>query len=134
MSMDPAALTSRLFDVRGRRALVTGAASGLGLAAAEVLAECGARVTLADIHAERLAEVAERLSAGGCDVRTAVVDVTDDASVRSAFADAVAAFGGLDIVFANAGIAAVPGYANPGGQELHSVSEDAWRKVIGVNL
>ncbi|MDX6571949.1 MAG: short chain dehydrogenase, partial [Gaiellales bacterium] len=49
MSVDPAAVLSRLFDVRGRRALVTGAASGLGLAAAEVLAECGARVTLLDI-------------------------------------------------------------------------------------
>ena len=134
MSIDPAAVTTRLFDVRGRRAVVTGAASGLGLAAAEVLAECGARVTLADIDSERLAEQAGRLSAGGCDVRTAVVDVTDDASVRAAFADAAAAYGGLDIVFANAGIAAVPGYANAGGQELHMVAEDAWRKVIGVNL
>ena len=55
MSVDPAAVTTRLFDVRGRRALVTGAASGLGLAAAEVLAECGARVTLADVDGERLA-------------------------------------------------------------------------------
>ena len=134
MSIDPAAVTTSLFDVRGRRAVVTGAASGLGLAAAEVLAECGARVTLADIDSERLAEQAGRLSAGGCDVRTAVVDVTDDASVRSALADAAAAYGGLDIVFANAGIAAVPGYANPGGQELHTVAEDAWRKVVGVNL
>ena len=103
MSVDPAAVTARLFDVRGRRAVVTGAASGLGLAAAEVLAECGARVTLADIQAERLDEAAGRLSEGGCDVRTAVVDVTDDSSVRSAFADAAAAYGGIDIVFANAG-------------------------------
>jgi NAD(P)-dependent dehydrogenase (short-subunit alcohol dehydrogenase family) len=134
MSVDPAAVTARLFDVRGRRAVVTGAASGLGLAAAEVLAECGARVTLADVHAERLAEAAGRLSEGGCDVRTAVVDVTDDSSVRSAFADAAAAYGGIDIVFANAGIAAVPGYANPGGQELHTVGDDAWRRVLDVNL
>ena len=134
MSVDAAAVTSRLFDVRGRRAVVTGAASGLGLAAAEVLAECGARVTLADIHAERLAETAGRLAAGGCDVRTAVVDVTDDAAVRAVFADACAAHGGIDVVFANAGIAAVPGYANDGGQELHTVGDDAWRRVLDVNL
>jgi NAD(P)-dependent dehydrogenase (short-subunit alcohol dehydrogenase family) len=134
MSVDPAAVLSRLFDVRGRRALVTGAASGLGLAAAEVLAECGARVTLLDIQSDRLAEQAERLSSRGCDVRTAVVDVTDDAAVRSAFADAAGTYGGLDIVFANAGLAAVPGYANAGGQELHAVAEADWRTVLGVNL
>ncbi|HET6173232.1 MAG TPA: SDR family NAD(P)-dependent oxidoreductase [Gaiellales bacterium] len=134
MSIEPGAVTARLFDVRGSRALVTGAASGLGLAVAEVLAECGARVTLADIHAERLVDEAGRLSAGGCEVRTAVVDVTDDASVRSAFADAAGTYGGLDVVFANAGIAAVPGYANAGGQELHSVGDEAWRRVLGVNL
>lgn len=134
MSADPAAVTARLFDVRGRRAIVTGAASGLGLAAAEVLAECGARVTLADIDAARLAEAAGRLGAKGCDVRTAVVDVTDDASVRACFAEAAAAHGGLDIVFANAGIAAVPGYADGHGQELHTVADDDWRRVLAVNL
>ena len=47
-----------LFDVRGVRAIVTGAASGLGLAMAEVLADCGAHVTLADVDAERLESVA----------------------------------------------------------------------------
>lgn len=134
MSVDPAALAAHLFDVQGRRALVTGAASGLGLAIAEVLAESGARVTLADIDAARLDGVAEALAGRGCEVRTAVVDVTDDSSVRAAFDGALAAYGGIDIVFANAGIVAVPGYANAGGQELHSVADDDWRRVIGVNL
>ena len=106
MSIDPGAVTARLFDVRERRAVVTGAASGLGLAVAEVLADCGARVTLADVDAERLESVAGELGARGCEVRTAVVDVTDDASVRAAFDGVVAAYGGVDIVFANAGIAA----------------------------
>jgi len=134
MSTDPAAVLARLFDVRGSRAVVTGAASGLGLAISEVLADCGARVTLADIDSERLDEVAGTLAERGCDVRTTFVDVTDDASVRSAFEDAVAAYGGIDVVFANAGIAAVPGFANPGGQELHTVADDVWRRVVGVNL
>jgi NAD(P)-dependent dehydrogenase (short-subunit alcohol dehydrogenase family) len=134
MSIDPGSVTARLFDVRERRAFVTGAASGLGFAIAEVLADCGARVTLADIDADRLEDVAGTLTTRGCEVRTAVVDVTDDASVRSAFAAAVAAHGGVDIVFANAGIAAVPGYANAGGQELHTVADDVWRRVVGVNL
>ena len=134
MSIDPGAVTSSLFDVRGSRAVVTGAASGLGLAIAEVLADCGARVTLADIDAERLEDAAAVLAARGCDVRATAVDVTDAASVRGLFESALAAYGGLDVVFANAGIAAVPGYANPGGQELHAVEDDVWRRVLSVNL
>jgi len=134
MSADPATVMGRLFDVRGSCAVVTGAASGLGLAITEVLAECGARVTLADVDAERLDEVAAALASRGCDVRTARVDVTDDASVRAAFDGAATAYGGIDIVFANARIVAVPGYANPGGQELHTVADDVWRRVVGVNL
>jgi len=134
MSIDPGALASRLFDVRGSRAVVTGAAGGLGLAIAEVLAESGARVTLADIDAERLEEAAAGLTARGCDVRTARADVTDPESVRALFDGALAAHGGVDVVFANAGIAAVPGYANDGGQELHTVADDVWRRVLAVNL
>jgi NAD(P)-dependent dehydrogenase (short-subunit alcohol dehydrogenase family) len=132
--MSAEAITSRLFDVAGRSAVVTGAGSGLGLAIAEVLADCGARVTLADIDAARLDEAAAPLTARGCDVRTAAVDVTDDGSVRTLFDGAQAAHGGIDIVFANAGIAAVPGYANDGGQELHTVADDVWRRVLAVNL
>ena len=54
--------------------------------------------------------------------------------MRAVFADACVAHGGIDVVFANAGIAAVPGYANDGGQELHTVGDDAWRRVLDVNL
>ena len=67
-------------------------------------------------------------------MRTAVVDVTDDTAVRSAFADAVAAYGGLDIVFANAGIAAVPGYANAGGRSSTPSARTPGASVVGVNL
>ena len=52
--MDSRSVYEQLFDVRGTRIAVTGAASGLGFAMAEVLADCGARVTLADIDADRL--------------------------------------------------------------------------------
>ena len=65
MSIDPGAVTARLFDVRERRAVVTGAASGLGFAVAEVLADCGARVTLADVDAELLEALAGELGARG---------------------------------------------------------------------
>ena len=67
-----------LFNIEGHVALVTGAASGLGLAYAEVMAENGAKVVLADINAEGLEAVHARLKAGGCDVEPLTVDIGDD--------------------------------------------------------
>jgi NAD(P)-dependent dehydrogenase (short-subunit alcohol dehydrogenase family) len=124
----------RLFDVRGARVVVTGAASGLGLAMAEVLADCGARVTLADIDAERLESATRGLAERGGTVRSFVVDVSDEGRVMALFEDVVAAEGGLDVVFANAGLAAVPGFAVAGGQRLETVERADWDKVLSVNL
>ena len=124
----------RLFDVRGTRALVTGAASGLGFAMAEVLAECGAHVTLADVDAERLESSTQALVERGAAVRSFVVDVADEQRVQAMVADAAGAEGGLDVVFANAGIASVPGFAVEGGQRLETVETADWSRVLGVNL
>ena len=132
--MNAEAVTSSLFDVRGTRAIVTGAASGLGLAIAEVLADCGARVTLADIHDEHLAEATATLASRGCDVRSVHVDVADPAAVQAAFDGLVAEQGGVDVAFANAGIAGVPGFGADGGEELGSVADDVWRDVLSINL
>lgn len=124
----------RVFDVRGLRVVVTGAASGLGLAMAEILAECGAQVTLADVDAERLESATASLAEKGGAVRSFVVDVSDEAQVKALVDDVVTAEGGLDVVFANAGIAAVPGFAVEGGQRLETVERSDWDKVLGVNL
>jgi NAD(P)-dependent dehydrogenase (short-subunit alcohol dehydrogenase family) len=124
----------RLFDVRGRRIVVTGAAVGLGFAMAEVLAECGARVTLADIDEQRLTASTERLVERGCDARAFVVDVTDEQRVRALFDDVVEAQGGVDVAFANAGLASVPGFRADGGQTLDTIERADWDKVLSVNL
>jgi NAD(P)-dependent dehydrogenase (short-subunit alcohol dehydrogenase family) len=124
----------QLFDVRKSRVVVTGAASGLGFAMAEVLADCGARVTLADIDAERLESVTASLAQRGRTVRSFVVDVSVEAQVQALIDDVVDAEGGLDVVFANAGIAALPGFAVEGGQQLQTVARADWDKVLGVNL
>jgi NAD(P)-dependent dehydrogenase (short-subunit alcohol dehydrogenase family) len=131
--MSAADVMSQMFDVRGQRAIVTGAASGLGLAFAEVLADCGARVTLADVDAERLETETARLAASGGDVRSTLMDVSDPASVDACFADLVETQGGVDIAFANAGIAGVPGFAVPGGEKLHTVDDRVWRDVLSIN-
>jgi NAD(P)-dependent dehydrogenase (short-subunit alcohol dehydrogenase family) len=124
----------RIFDVRDVRAVVTGAASGLGFAMAEVLSDCGAHVTLADVDTELLARSTATLAERGGAVRSSVVDVSDETQVQALVEDVVAAEGGLDVVFANAGIAAVPGPAVEGGQRIDTVERTDWDKVLGVNL
>jgi NAD(P)-dependent dehydrogenase (short-subunit alcohol dehydrogenase family) len=119
-----------LFDVRGARVIVTGAASGLGFAMAEVMAESGARVTLADLDATGLEQAAERLSG---DVRTFAVDVSDPEAVAGLFADVDEAFGGVDVAFANAGISTEPGVVDERGG-LENFDLATWRTVLGVNL
>ena len=128
--MNPA---ERLFDVRGSRVVVTGAASGLGQAMAEVMADSGARVTLADLDAGRLEEVTGELAARGGEVRSHRLDVTDSEGVRRLIDDAVEAYGGLDVTFANAGISLEPGFSDPAGG-LASIDREAWDRVLDVNL
>ncbi len=124
----------RIFDVGGARVVVTGAASGLGFAMAEVLAECGARVTLADVDADRLASSTASLTGAGLEARAVVVDVSDEGSVQALVEDVVAFEGGIDVVFANAGIASQPGFAVEGGQRLDAVERSDWDRVLAVNL
>ena len=118
------------FDVSGLRAVVTGAASGLGLAMAEVMAEGGARVTLVDLDLDGLEQVAARL---GGDVRTAAVDVSDADAVKRLFDEVVEEQGGVDVAFANAGISTEPGVLDERGG-LANFDRGIWDAVLGVNL
>ena len=134
---------AELFGVEGYGVLVTGGASGLGLGFTEALAMNGARVTMLDIDAKRIAAESGRLCAVGLDVRGTVVDVRDHAALDQAVDEAAAAYGRLDVVFANAGIDSGPGFIgnwvgadrprNPAGA-LESYSDERWNRVIEVNL
>jgi len=123
-------LADDLFDVRGARTVVTGAASGLGLAMAEAMADAGARVTLADLDADRLERVAGALSG---DVRTAELDVSDADQVKRLLDDVVEEQGGVDVAFANAGISLEPGVLDDRGG-LEALDRSKWDAVLGVNL
>lgn len=127
------------FDIAGRSALVTGAASGLGLAYAEAMAEAGARVTLTDIDADGAAREAERLRGEGHEARSAKVDVSKLDEVAAAFDDHVEAYGGCDIAFANAGFDAGEGFWTPEGKrnprgQIDVYDPERWRRSIDVNL
>ena len=127
------------FDIAGRSALVTGAASGIGLAYAECMAEAGARVTLTDIDAEGAEREAARLGTEGYETRWGTCDVSDLAQVAQAFDNHVAAFGSCDIAFANAGLDVGGGFwtsegtRNPDGQ-IDVYDPARWYKSIGINL
>jgi len=110
----------------GKRAIVTGAASGIGRASAILFAAEGAQVLAVDVASEVDATRAEIENAGGrCLARKA--DAADEATVRSLVETCVSEFGGLEVVYANAGV---------GGGLLPFFDQQAgdWEKVLRVNL
>jgi NAD(P)-dependent dehydrogenase (short-subunit alcohol dehydrogenase family) len=130
-------------DVDGFGAIVTGGASGLGLAYGEVLASHGARVTLIDVDAAEVAAQTSRLQGDGLDVRAAVADVTDHPTLDRVVDEAAETYGRLDVVFANAGIdpgvgfvGAWAGGTRPRLEEgaLERYADERWNRVIDINL
>jgi NAD(P)-dependent dehydrogenase (short-subunit alcohol dehydrogenase family) len=130
-----------MFDVKGYGVIVTGGASGLGLAFVEVLAEHGARVSILDCNRERIERVVPRLTNLGGDVRGAVVDVTEREQLDAAFDEAVSLYGRLDVVFANAGVDAGPGFVDladrksrPAQYAIENYEDARWNSAIRANL
>ena len=109
-------------DLSNVRAVVTGAGQGIGAAIAKGLAEAGARVVIADLNGGNAQNVADEIGERAC---ATAVDVRDRASVAAAIGVAVEAFGGLDAMFNNAGIAQV--------RPFLSITEEDFRTVIDVN-
>jgi NAD(P)-dependent dehydrogenase (short-subunit alcohol dehydrogenase family) len=132
-------MASDRFDIAGKVALVTGAASGIGLAIAEAMAEAGAKVMLLDIDRAGLEAAGERLRQAGAAAIVRAVDVADRAALRVAIDSVAAHFGGLDIAFSNAGIGGKPGYRGFDGTINHdglieNVLDEDWDRMIAINL
>ncbi|WP_069463568.1 3-oxoacyl-ACP reductase, partial [Actinacidiphila rubida] len=109
--------------LQGRTAVITGAASGIGLATARRLAAEGARVVCVDLDAENGAKAAAEVNG-----RFIQADVTDEEAVRAVYEEAVDAYGRLDIAFNNAGI------SPPDDDSILTTGLAAWRRVQEVNL
>ncbi len=127
------------FDLSGRSGLVTGAASGIGLAYAEALAEAGAKVTITDIDAAGAEREAKRLTGQGYTVRWAACDVSELVQVAAAFDHHVRAYGSCDVAFANAGLDVGDGFWTPEGErnpdgQIDVYDPDRWYKSIDINL
>jgi NAD(P)-dependent dehydrogenase (short-subunit alcohol dehydrogenase family) len=123
-----------LFNVKGHVALVTGAASGLGLAYAEVMADNGAKTVLTDVDAAGLDRETARLRTAGCDVAQLVVDVGDTEALRAAIDGAAKRFGRLDAVFANAGISSGPGYGLSPDGHIDALDLALFERALHINL
>jgi NAD(P)-dependent dehydrogenase (short-subunit alcohol dehydrogenase family) len=128
-----------MFDVSGKSVIVTGGASGLGRAYAEVMAENGARVCIFDLSQEGIDKTVADLGKGNAEVWGQQVDVTDRAGMTAAFAAVAEKHGRIDVVFANAGIDAGPGFLTPEGErnpegEIDNLDDGHWDKVIATNL
>lgn len=115
-----------IFNLDGRKALVTGASSGLGRHFAGVLAQAGAHVALAARRTDSLRDVCAAITDADGKAEVVELDVTDSGSVRRAVAEAADALGGLDILVNNAGITASASFLD--------MDEDAWDKVVNTNL
>jgi NAD(P)-dependent dehydrogenase (short-subunit alcohol dehydrogenase family) len=115
------------FNLKGRVAVVTGGAQGIGLACVEALLEAGAHVTIADRNPHAAADARASMLAKGYSVDAVAMDVTKSSHVDAAAERVLAARGRIDVLVCNAGIA---GSDTP----AENVTDEQWLEVIDVNL
>ena len=112
--------------LNAQTAAITGAASGIGLALAELLAQKGFSLALADINADALDQLADKLRSGGCSVSVHPLDVADRQAVEQFAGDAAAFHGRIDMLFNNAGVAL--------SETVEQVSYDDFEWIMGINF
>lgn len=128
-----------LFRVDDLVAVVTGGANGLGASMAAALAENGAEVVIVDHDQTALDTAVRGYTSRGLKVSGLSVDLTDRPAVRRAFADLARQKGRIDVVFANAGITAGPGFVTPRMERIpdgafENIPAALWTRVVATNL
>jgi NAD(P)-dependent dehydrogenase (short-subunit alcohol dehydrogenase family) len=125
---------TELFKIEGHVAIVTGAASGLGLAYAEVMAQNGATVVMADRDPATLDDHVARLKGEGCAVEGVVVDVSDSDALRGAIDGAAERHGRLDYLFANAGVSGGLGTLVSQDGAIDRFDLEIYQRAVDINL
>ena len=123
----PAPPYGRRMTLEGKAAVITGGGGGIGCATGVAMGRAGARVMLVDRDAARLEEAAKAVAETGAEVRVRTADVAASADVRGYVADAVEAFGTIDVLFNNAGIIGPVG-------ALAEYDEDAFDRIMAINV
>ncbi len=113
-------------QLKDKVAVITGSASGIGKEIAQEYAKEGAKVVIADLMLEAAVKTAEEIKAAGGQAIGVAMNVTDEAQVDKGIADAVAAFGGIDILISNAGIQII--------SPVVDLSLDNWKKMLAIHL
>jgi NAD(P)-dependent dehydrogenase (short-subunit alcohol dehydrogenase family) len=116
--------------LKGRVALVTGAASGIGRCSALAFSEDGARVVVADILADQGRETVDHIESAGGDAIYVPADVSRRSDVERLLRLAIDTFGRLGCAHNNAGIEGNP----PAGTEFHNYPDELWDRLLGINL
>ncbi len=119
------AAVSRHPDLSGQTVVVTGGASGIGLATARAFAACGCRIALLDVNPAQLEAAAAELSRGA-EVLPLLASVSDPDAVQQSFASAATRFGAIDVLFGSAGISM--------NRPTLELSYQDWRRALDVNL
>lgn len=116
----------KTFGLKGRSAVVTGAGTGIGKAIAQLLAEAGAHIVVADINGETATAVAQALTSTGYNAVAVSTDIANESSVRNMFSTCISSFGKVDILVNNASIfPKIP---------FLEVSGSQWSRMHDVNL
>lgn len=119
-------MSTKLFDLTGKNALVTGGTHGIGMAIATGLAEAGATIVVNDVFAEKLEAAKQEYARNGIDIHTYVLDVTDEEAVEGTIPVIEEEVGPIDILVNNAGIIKrIP---------ILEMKAEEFRQILDVNL
>jgi len=119
-------------DLKGRTALITGAASGIGLATAKALMARGAHIMISDINADAASAAAEQIKAAGGQADSVRCDIGSEDEIRAAVAKTVERFGKLDIMHNNAALLAPDVLMSD--VDVLTMDADIWDRVMQVNV